>query len=358
MSASRLLTGGSIVMMIVGGALLGESPATAQCRWMGTSPLCNGECGAGESEITREGADPGFVDLSSGARLVFGSDCFTGTKALCCKTPTATCRWKGTAPFCAGKCTGSEKQASPPEGFTSGASCLTGSKVYCCTPRPVGTGIAAQGLSTCPIDRALCAGTCCPKDEGCCGTACCPAVKSVGRVNTSSAPPRPICEAARDARARNSPAAPNLEAQCHASGQEGYYRLQMKSGGKYLDAVNCSEKVALNGGSAYAGGVCQLWRMVPAGGGWSRLQLKEGGKYLDSANCSDNVALNAASTYADGACQLWRLVPAGGGWSRLEVKQGGKFLEAAFCSDKVGLNTVSTYAQGDCQLWRLVGAGS
>ena len=151
-------------------------------------------------------------------------------------------------------------------------------------------------------------------------------------------------------------AAPSLEAQCRASGQEGYYRLQMKSGGKYLDAVNCSEQVALNGGSAYAGGVCQLWRMVPAGGGWSRLQLKEGGKYLDAANCSDHVALNGGSTFADGACQLWRLVPAGGGWSRLEVKQGGKYLEAASMLDKVGLNTVSTYAQGACQLWRLVGA--
>lgn len=47
-----------------------------------------------------------------------------------------------------------------------------------------------------------------------------PGVKSFGRVNTSLpstlAAPRTICEAARDARARNSPAAPNLEAQCRA----------------------------------------------------------------------------------------------------------------------------------------------
>ena len=45
--------------------------------------------------------------------------------------------------------------------------------------------------------------------------------KSLGRVpSSSSAAPglqRSICEAARDARARNSPAAPNLEAQCRAS---------------------------------------------------------------------------------------------------------------------------------------------
>lgn len=49
-----------------------------------------------------------------------------------------------------------------------------------------------------------------------------PHAKSLGRVPSSSSatpgPQRSICEAARDARARNSPAAPNLEAQCRASG--------------------------------------------------------------------------------------------------------------------------------------------
>ncbi|MEP6634546.1 MAG: hypothetical protein ABJA62_10090 [Luteimonas sp.] len=48
-------------------------------------------------------------------------------------------------------------------------------------------------------------------------------VKSIGRVKTNTpAPPHPpgwtICDAARSARARNSPAAPNLEAQCRAAG--------------------------------------------------------------------------------------------------------------------------------------------
>jgi len=46
-------------------------------------------------------------------------------------------------------------------------------------------------------------------------------IKSIGRVKTggekkAEGPPRSICEAARSARARNSPAAPNLEAQCRA----------------------------------------------------------------------------------------------------------------------------------------------
>jgi hypothetical protein len=47
-----------------------------------------------------------------------------------------------------------------------------------------------------------------------------PGVKAVGRVKlapgTPPSPPRPICEVAREARARNSPAAPGLEAQCRA----------------------------------------------------------------------------------------------------------------------------------------------
>ena len=44
-------------------------------------------------------------------------------------------------------------------------------------------------------------------------------VKALGRVPKTSTPlpPRPICDVAKEARARNSPAAPGLEAQCQAS---------------------------------------------------------------------------------------------------------------------------------------------
>lgn len=48
-----------------------------------------------------------------------------------------------------------------------------------------------------------------------------PPVKSLGRVNTGSSAPRParsLCDSARDALARSSPAAPNLVAQCQAAG--------------------------------------------------------------------------------------------------------------------------------------------
>jgi hypothetical protein len=114
--------------------------AVAQtCSWQGTAPLCAGECGAGESEQSRARTDPGLIEKASGARLNFGSDCLTGTKTLCCKTPHATCRWSGTAPFCAGECKGNEIKEAPPEGSSSGASCWTGSKVYCCTLSPIST---------------------------------------------------------------------------------------------------------------------------------------------------------------------------------------------------------------------------
>lgn len=139
-----------------------------------------------------------------------------------------------------------------------------------------------------------------------------------------------------------------------AGAQEEYHRLQLKQGGKYLDSVNCSDQVGLNPGSTYADGACQLWRFVPAGGGWSRLQLKQGGKYLDAVNCSDRVAMNPGSAYADGACQLWRFVPVGDGWNRLQLKQGGKYLDAVRCSDKVAMNPGSDHANGACQLWRFV----
>ena len=133
-----------------------------------------------------------------------------------------------------------------------------------------------------------------------------------------------------------------------------YFRLQLKSSGHYLDANHCSTEVSLNPGSDYADGACQLWRLVPAGGGWSRLQLKSSGHYLDADHCSTKVSMNPGSDYADGACQLWRLVPAGGGWSRLQLKSSGHYLDADHCSTKVSMNPGSTYADGACQLWRLV----
>jgi hypothetical protein len=108
--------------------------ASAQsCRWDGTAPLCNGSCGGNETEVTRLDAIPSFwVPPFVTVNPPFGSNCATGTKALCCATPGRSCRWDGTAPFCEGACRPGETQATPPPGSSSGAKCVTGSKVFCC----------------------------------------------------------------------------------------------------------------------------------------------------------------------------------------------------------------------------------
>src|SRR5215472_5358632 len=80
-----------------------------------------------------------------------------------------------------------------------------------------------------------------------------------------------------------------------ASAQEGYFRLQLKHGGQYLDADHCSTTVALNPGSTWENGACQLWRFVPADDGWSQLQLKHSGQYLDADHCTSKIGLNPGS---------------------------------------------------------------
>jgi len=133
-----------VLVSILAAAWSGQ--AVAQCRWDGTGPICDGECGAGESEQTRARTDPLAFD-PTGSRIHFGSACATGTKALCCKTPGLTCRWDGTAPFCEGRCRGDEISSEPPAGSSSGAGCVTGSKAYCCSRQNAGTSRATLGIN-------------------------------------------------------------------------------------------------------------------------------------------------------------------------------------------------------------------
>jgi hypothetical protein len=106
----------------------------AQCRWDGTAPFCNGQCGNNETEKARLDSIPDFwVPPYTNQNPPFGANCVFGTtKALCCSTPGISCRWAGTAPLCNGSCQAGETKSPPPEGSSSGASCWTGSKVYCC----------------------------------------------------------------------------------------------------------------------------------------------------------------------------------------------------------------------------------
>ncbi len=138
---------------------------------------------------------------------------------------------------------------------------------------------------------------------------------------------------------------------------KGYYRLQLKNNGKYLDADGCSDQVKLKPGTDYANGACQLWRFVPASGEYYRLQLKNSNKFLDATGCSDQVKLIGSSYHLNSACQLWRFVPADFNheYYRLQLKLNGKYLDATNgCSEQVGLKPGSDYADGACQLWRFV----
>ena len=140
--------------------------------------------------------------------------------------------------------------------------------------------------------------------------------------------------------------------------RNSYYRLQLKHGGQYVDADHCTTTVGLSNQSDWENGACQLWRFVPAGGGWSRLQLQQGGQYLDADHCTAKIGLSNRSDWEDGACQLWRFVPAGGGWSRLQLKHGGQYLDADHCTTTLTLNSGSDWENGACQLWRLVPVAS
>ncbi len=121
-------------------SLLGYSPSASQtCRWAGTAPYCAGECGLGETEEARATEGGSVQHLPS--ENFFGNTCVFGTKAYCCKTPGVTCRWDGTAPFCDGGCEEGENEVKRCASC-SGKLCWTGSKAKCCRA----TGSTGQPL--------------------------------------------------------------------------------------------------------------------------------------------------------------------------------------------------------------------
>lgn len=119
-----------VAFMAAGFFFTSPSDSMAQdCRWDGTAPYCAGECGPGESEEFRSDAAHKVQHLPS--KNFFGNGCVFGTKAYCCKTPGRTCRWDGTAPFCAGDCRDDEEEIQRC-GSCSGKVCWTGTKAKCC----------------------------------------------------------------------------------------------------------------------------------------------------------------------------------------------------------------------------------
>ncbi|KAJ5295311.1 hypothetical protein N7508_010132 [Penicillium antarcticum] len=112
------------------------------CEWRGTAPFCNGKCHDGEVQVSS--------DTSA-----TGSECWTGHKVLCCKSTKSDagisqCKWEGAAPFC-GKnggigqhygCDESDRYEETYDNVGAGGEsyCYSGYKSFCCTSPPPFTG--------------------------------------------------------------------------------------------------------------------------------------------------------------------------------------------------------------------------
>ncbi|KDR82337.1 hypothetical protein GALMADRAFT_237588 [Galerina marginata CBS 339.88] len=104
------------------------------CTWRGTAPFCDGKCHDGEVEVTSS---------TSGT----GASCWTGHKVLCClKTASdaavSECHWSGSAPICAAPfsqadCPSGEKALTNSNYGAGGEQpCDIGSKSFCCDQPP------------------------------------------------------------------------------------------------------------------------------------------------------------------------------------------------------------------------------
>lgn len=108
------------------------------CQWRGTAPFCKGKCLDGEVQVAS--------DTSA-----TGHDCWTGHKTLCCTHTSSDaaigqCKWEGSAPFC-GKhgrvgehygCDEPDRYEETFDSFGSGGEnvCGSGYKSFCCTKPP------------------------------------------------------------------------------------------------------------------------------------------------------------------------------------------------------------------------------
>lgn len=118
-----LVTFTSSMMLALAGSTQSD---TTQCRWRGSAPICAGSCAAGEFLVSTDNRGDGLT-------------CLVGQKALCC--PVGQCTWRGRPPFCFAACESGERlefydQAGP----TGSEGCLTGKKSLCCTRKASADG--------------------------------------------------------------------------------------------------------------------------------------------------------------------------------------------------------------------------
>jgi len=71
------------------------TPVEAACRWDGTAPVCAGECNAGEILMERRGGGL-ITPFGTPGEPPYGSNCVTGTKALCCPRCPSGLVWRDT----------------------------------------------------------------------------------------------------------------------------------------------------------------------------------------------------------------------------------------------------------------------
>lgn len=102
-----------IGILIVGSIVIPEAAMAdwtyTVCRWRGTSPFCDGKCEEQEEE----------VDMKCG-NWAPSMKCLSGCKVHCCRTyqipgqvsdyGDSYCRWEGTAPACDGHCKSYESE--------------------------------------------------------------------------------------------------------------------------------------------------------------------------------------------------------------------------------------------------------
>lgn len=111
------VTGLSIKSLAVGST---EVSSLSSCVW----GECNADCPASTSPAT-------YGSGTTNAGIFLGCD--TGSRKYCCPTDDVpTCTWRGTAPFCNGKCHDGEVEVASDLSGT-GDECWTGHKVLCCT---------------------------------------------------------------------------------------------------------------------------------------------------------------------------------------------------------------------------------
>lgn len=83
-----------------------------------------------------------------------------------------------------------------------------------------------------------------------------------------------------------------------------WFKVLLEGRGWYLDGCGNRPHLADEARGQAAG--CQMWAETQDDAqGWRKFQLRADGRFLDADHCSDRLAMNSGSDWAGGACQRW-----------------------------------------------------